>query len=125
MSDWQITTVTITTGNERLDAEAQFNAYTTGETWNGWIVPYFTESEGKRVAAWSVATARNAADPDVQDIVRWDEGGQSFILDSSDASGETDSEFVAGHYVDEIGSTLFDIGARRWTWETVGSLELA
>ena len=101
------------------DAAGIFNAFTDGSTWNGWLVPYFTADEGRRVAAWTGLAARNSSEPDVQDTVRWDPEGKVFVPESHAFPGEPEREVVEGVHVPAVGQTLYGIGGYRWTWEIV------
>src|SRR5665811_2631910 len=82
MADWQNIRVTVALGDPELDNSGTCEAFTTGETWNGWAVPYFTAAEAQKVADWSQLVARRSVDPDAQDKVRWDSEAAAFVLEN-------------------------------------------
>lgn len=123
MANWQPVRVTIETGDAELDSSGQFDAFTTGETWNGWATPHFSQEQAQRVAEWS-QQLRSKLGPEAADIVRWDPALEGFIIESADDTGDDhpasrDDEAIYGLFVKEVGETLFPIGAWRWTWEIV------
>lgn len=92
--------------------EGTFEGYTTGETWNGWAVPYFSLEEAQRIIADYVAQPPS---PDGQTRGEYD--SDSDVVRLYDPSADEWDEIVA---VDVDGRTLYPVGTRYWTWEEVG-----
>lgn len=121
MSEWQSIRVTIRMGDPVLDDFGLFEAYTTGDDWNGWVTPYFTEAQGKRIARWTRMLKEKIPDGEVESVY-WDETRGMFILESPEDPHEPDEpipaeDLVEGIWVDELNDLLYGIGAYRWTWE--------
>lgn len=123
MSEWKKVRVTIHMGDSAVDAIGVFDAFTKGDSWNGWITPYFTEEQGKRVVAWTRATKERYPELEVE-TVSWDEDRQAFIMKDPQyphPPGEPipAEDLVDGFRVEELGLVLFGIGAYKWTWQEV------
>jgi hypothetical protein len=122
MQAWQPIRVTISQGDDDIDALGVFDALTLGDSWNGWATPYFTKEEGQRIVAWVDAMLRRFP-PDSIEAVRWDDAYATFVVESPDDPHEPGKpipvedvvESVAGEY----GLNLYAIGTYRWTWEVV------
>ena len=87
-----------------LDGEKYFNAFTHGETWNGFECPYFTESEGKKIIKH--LTEGLTFSNEMQAFIEYD------VCDICN----TDSYNVIQGMQSENGF-LYPIGNGAWTWE--------
>lgn len=117
---WRLVKVTIGLGDE----DTVFDAYTHGETWNGWAIPFFTVEEGQRIAAWTHELAKQA--PAGIETVTWDGPRKAFVLEDpqyphKDGEPVPDEDIVDGVPVEELGLTLYGIGIYKWAWETVAA----
>ena len=113
--------VTIPLDDPELDRIGVFNAYTTGDNWNGFVVPYFTESEGKRIGAWS-RLLREKTSRGEDETVEWDEERRAFIMKDPhyphEAGAPIPSEdIIEGRWNEDAGEMVYGIGAYKWTWE--------
>lgn len=115
MATWQRIQVTVDTGIPESDDFGVFEAFIDGDVWNGWVVPYFTETEGQRIARWSRLVASQSSEPTSQDVVTWDAEAGTFVIDSGAYPDQP--EIIPGRFVEELGQTLYGIGAYRWAWE--------
>lgn len=121
MARWHPVKVTIGLGD---DEDPVFDAYTQGDSWNGWAIPFFTAEEGQRIAAWTHALAEQS--PEGIETATWDEARRVFVLEDPQyphATGEPipDEDIVDGVTVEDLGLTLYGIGAYKWAWETVAT----
>lgn len=122
MTRWHQVKVMIDLGDEE---DAVFDAYTRGDSWNGWTIPFFTAEEGKRIMGWMHELAKQS--PEEIETVTWDEERQAFMLDDPQYPHMIDKpipeeDVVNGVLIEELGLTLYGIGAYKWTWETVATL---
>lgn len=115
MAAWQSMRVTVILGDDEIDRAGAFEAFTRGETWNGWLVPYFTVAEGQKIASWTELAAASSGNPESQDIVRWDEPLKAFVIETR--IYPDDPEVIQGHHIEELDRTLYPIGGYRWSWE--------
>lgn len=116
MSDWlKIGPVKVTIGH---DPEWTFEAAAVEwQRWNGWACPWFTEEEGRKVAA--VSKAAFDKDPDLV---------QEYIMVREDVPperrfalyvGEDGSEWDEQPYTLGDGTVIWPLANANWTWEEV------
>src|SRR5687768_8450291 len=91
-----------------LDEGDTYDAYTTGDRWNGFVVPYFTKDEAERVCAW--LEKENETKPFPAENVAWDSGRGTFLVTTYDHfTGEADRYDVGSIFDEAVGETLYGI----------------
>lgn len=97
----------------RLDAtgDKTFSGLTTGDDWNGWATPLFTQEQGLGVVAGWQAQGWEA---------RFDEVADKFVFSiNHDFETGCSDEFEAFPAIEVEGQKLYGIGAYSWMWEEV------
>ncbi len=121
MMRWHPVKVMIDLGDK---GDAVFDAYTRGNSWNGWTIPFFTAEEDKRIVDWTHEMAKQS--PEGIETVIWNEERQVFVLEDlqyphTPAKPIPEEDVLAGVSIEELGLTLSGIGSYKWTWETVAT----
>lgn len=84
------------------------------ERWNGWACPWFTESEGRKIA--DVTQLEYRLNPEyTQEFILVHENAKPSERFSLEAPDEDQSYFVDSMNLD--GVWIYAIGAANWTWE--------
>jgi hypothetical protein len=92
-------------------SNSSFEGYTNGETWNGWICPYFEKSEAEHVLQASEANHHKwiyDADRDIFIV---------YTEHNTEEAAEEIFEAVQGFLEDGNEITVYGIGAHSWIWE--------
>ena len=89
--------------------EGTFEGYTTGETWNGWAVPYFPLGEARRIIA-----DYDTQPPSLDGQTRGEYDSDRDVIRLYDPSADEWDEIGS---VEHDGHTLYPVGAYLWTWE--------
>lgn len=98
--------------------DERLEAYTLGETWNGWGCPYFTLDQAHRlVEVWQSHGFLAAYDHATEAFAF----GPIDLEDGSDPALVPLSSDAVEWYVAEVveGRQYFPIGARGWIWDEV------
>ena len=88
-------------------AGVTFSAYSNGQRWNGWAMPYFTRENGRRVC-------------EIVDNMRYDESQDAFVAPSDDESYEVFRSQVLVVEGKEV--QVYAIGTGSWWWAPVDTL---
>ena len=98
------------------DVQGPYDGYTTGETWNGWAVPFFELHEAKRIAADYARAGEEQGGDLAGSTAGYDEEQDAFVF--FDPIFEDEAVFHACKI--EAGReevVVYPIGASEWTWE--------
>ncbi|HUO61803.1 MAG TPA: hypothetical protein VMU24_14130 [Candidatus Acidoferrales bacterium] len=88
-------------------AGVTFPAYSSGQRWNGWAMPYFTRENGLRVC-------------EIVDNMRYDESQDAFVAPSDDGSDEVFRSQIL--VVEGKDVHVYAIGTGSWWWAPVDAL---
>ena len=92
----------VTVGAEWLPSDLKIQAYSNGLLWNGWVMPYFTIEDARKLL-------------DFMPNLRYDQSRDAFICTQEDQAEEE----VYGAVNVQLGGlplTTYAIGAGYWCW---------
>lgn len=90
-----------------MDENASFDAFSNGDRWNGWAMPYFTKEVGLELCK-------------VMDGLTYDERQDTFRHENDPEEAEGPDLFGSAQIiVDGKEQTLYGIGTGYWTWDKV------
>jgi hypothetical protein len=105
-----------------LPGDEQFEGWTTGETWNGWALPYFEFEESRRYA--ELQTRLAAEHPEWRlGTVSYDVEADAFVVANVDEPGDPEVWPAEEIEVDGEVRKVYGLGAGFWTWEQVEPAE--
>jgi len=94
-----------------IDDLFEVEGFSTGQTWNGWAVPYFTKSQVEKVKE---ALTKSGLTP----WVRWEteEDGTIVVQNASSYEDEPD-DIWSPETIDGVDEPVWCIGGFAWVWE--------
>jgi hypothetical protein len=93
-----------------LDGEFEFDAYSMGEPWNGWLVPIFTFEQVEKLKAWF--------ETGEQGTITYDAKSDEFAIKYS---WDENLEFEKIKGTDSFdGVRIYEWASFGWSWDLVG-----
>ena len=97
-------------GSPDEETTPRYAGYTTGQTWHGWAMPYFTKEVADQICEpWNTAGQSMSA--------TYDAATDTYTFCDPEGGMEPDSYTGADYVADGQALHLYDIGAGCWVWD--------